>query len=105
MRRFRTLSSLFPVFRHLLRHAEGSSCGVLVASQDGCPRGEVCARVAGPSAGPAECCLAASRVSGQLRVRLGLHRETCEEGKGHRQAARGPGESLRAEVSGSKGLQ
>lgn len=52
-----------------------------MASQDGCPRGEVCARVAGPSAGPAECCPVASRVRGQLRVRLGLHGDTCGEGK------------------------
>lgn len=54
-----------PSLAQARRHAEGSPCGVLVASQDGCPRGEGCESVVGPGAGVAERCPAASRVRGR----------------------------------------
>ena len=58
--RFRTLRSLAPSPACSLRHAKGSLRGVLVASQDGGPRGEGCGRAADPGAEPAERCPAAS---------------------------------------------
>lgn len=94
-----------PVFRHSLRHAEGSSCGVLAANQDGCPLGEGSAKVVGPRPGRTECRPAVSRVRAAAREAAWVFTERpAGKERGPRQAARGPGESLGAGMAGSKPL-
>lgn len=106
MRRLRTPRSLFLVFRHSLRHAAGSSCGVLEANQDGGPLGEGGARVLGPHAERPECCPAVPRVRGRRAAGrpLGSSPRDLRGRKGPQAGRAGPGDSLEAGLSGSKAL-